>query len=139
MRYVAAIWGIAGILALLGQASFRLSEVALQAWDYPFDPLHWIVLVGFLAFMAWSEGYRGFQKNFSPRVVARARHLARRATFLQGFLAPLFCMGFFHATRKRLITSYTLTTAIVVLIVVVRMAICPSLANRSCAGRLVTL
>ena len=122
MRYLATIWGVAGILGLLTQAALRLSDVARQAWDHPFDGRHWILLLTWVAFMAYSEGYRGFQQGFAPRVVARARHLSREATLVQGLLAPLFCMGYFHATRKRLVTSYLATAAIVLLIVLVRLA-----------------
>jgi hypothetical protein len=34
-------------------------------------------------------------------------------------LAPLFCMGFFHATRQRMLTSWLVTSAIVALVIVV--------------------
>jgi hypothetical protein len=122
MRHLAAIWGVAGILGLLTQAVIRLFDAARQGWNHPFDVRHWILLLTFVPFMAYSEGYRGFQKGFSPRVVARARHLGHGATLVQGLLAPLFCMGYFHATRKRLVTSYLVTAAIVSFIVVVRLA-----------------
>jgi len=35
-------------------------------------------------------------------------------------LAPLFCMGFFHATRKRKIVAWVLTLTMVTLVVLVR-------------------
>jgi hypothetical protein len=37
-------------------------------------------------------------------------------------LAPLFCMGYFHATRKRMLTSIILTSAIIVLVLLVGLA-----------------
>jgi hypothetical protein len=70
--------------------------------------------------MLVAEGYRGFQQNFSPRVAARARHLASHPTPLRVALAPLFLMGFFGATRRRKITTWCLTLGIFLLVVAVR-------------------
>ena len=70
--------------------------------------------------MLIGEGYRGFQKQFSPRVVARAKYLIENPTLVRVILAPLFCMGFFHATRKRIIVTYSLTIGIITLIVLIR-------------------
>lgn len=70
--------------------------------------------------MLYSEGYRGFQKGFSPRVAARALYLRENATFLRTLLAPFFLMGYFHSTRKRKIVSYSLTIGIVLLVLMVR-------------------
>ena len=81
---------------------------------------HWTALVVSLLFMGYAEGYRGFQCRFSPRAAARARYLKQHPTPLRILLAPLFCMGFFHATRKRKIVAYSLTTMIILLIIFVR-------------------
>ena len=78
------------------------------------------LLVGNVVFMAHSEGYKGFQKAFSPRVAARTHYLAAHPHWLRTLFAPLFCMGFFHATRKRMIVSYTLTVVLVGVILAVR-------------------
>ena len=67
--------------------------------------------------MAYSEGYKGFQKSFSPRVVARARYLQNNPRPVHVLIAPLFCMGFFHATRRRMITAYVMTFAIVMAVI----------------------
>ena len=63
-----ATWGIAGVLLLIGAAMVRLTRVGLDAFDYPLQIHHWAFLVVFLLFMLISEGYRGFQKSFAPRV-----------------------------------------------------------------------
>ena len=73
-----------------------------------------------VAFNAYSEGYRGFHRNFSPRVIARAQHLHAHPRALHVALAPLYCMGLVHATRRRLITSWSLTLGIVAIVVAVR-------------------
>ena len=62
----------------------------------------------------------GFQRAFSPRVVARARWLRRHPRPLPALLAPLFCMGLFHATPKRLRVSWGITLMVVGLIAGVR-------------------
>ena len=118
---IAACWGILGVLGLVGSAVVRLTPVALDALTGPLEPIHYIFVVGWVLFMAYGEGYRGFQRAFSPRVVARASWLRHNPTLLRALLAPAFCMGFFHATRKRLIVSWTLTTVIVLLIIGVKL------------------
>lgn len=121
MRVLAAIWGVGGVLCLLGWAMVRLGARAVEALDPVFSKewWHWGALAGWVVFMAYSEGYRAFQRAFSPRVVARAQYLAHRATPIQAVLAPFFCMGFFHATRKRIITTWTLFFCMISLVLLV--------------------
>ncbi|MEZ0372320.1 MAG: hypothetical protein ACAI44_24740, partial [Candidatus Sericytochromatia bacterium] len=83
--------------------------------------LDWATLTGWTAFMAYSEGYRGFQKQFSPRFAARTRWLLEHADWPQTLLAPLFCMGFFGTTRKRKAVAYGLTAGIVLLVILIRL------------------
>ena len=73
------------------------------------------------AFMAWSEGWRGFQRSFSPRFAARLKWLRENPSTARVVFAPLFAMGYFGATRERLVAIYALTAGIVVLIVVVHL------------------
>lgn len=116
---VAALWGIAGALLLLTQAILRLSPRALAPLvDGALRPWQLAVYVGWVGFNAYAEGYRGFQKGFAPRVVARAVDLARaaRPRALDVLLAPLYCMGFFHAPRRRVLTSWSLLAGIVILV-----------------------
>jgi hypothetical protein len=117
---VGAVWGVAGVFLIVGLAVVRLTPVALDAFAFPLGPRHWAFSVGFFAFMIWSEGYRGFQKNFAPRVAARARYLRHNPHLGHALLAPLFCMAFFHATPRRLMGAYGLTTMIVVFVLIVR-------------------
>ena len=120
MGKLAAIWGVLGVSSFVASAAFRLSVYSLDAFRSQLYWHHWLFLVVFTVFMGISEGYRGFQKQFSPRVIARACYLWENPTLIRTLFAPLFCMGFFHATKKRLITSYILTIAIVLMILVVR-------------------
>jgi hypothetical protein len=116
---LAAAWGLLGVAALLGSAVYRLTPIALASLREPLDALHYAGYAVSLVFLGYTEGYKAFQKQFSPRVVARARYLARHPTPIRVLLAPLFCMGFFHATRKRLTISWGLSLGVVGLILLV--------------------
>ncbi len=118
---LATFWGIGGYLLLLSQAIYRLTPLAwepvsaglLHGW-------HWPALIGYIVFMAYSEGYKGFFKQVGPRVAARGFHLTSESSWLRRLLAPLFCMSLFGATRKRLIVSWCLYTGIVIIVLAVR-------------------
>ena len=116
----AAAWGLLGAAALLLNAVVRLAPVALEAFvAYRLDAWQWLLALGGVAFMGYL-GYRGFQQGFSPRVVVRALHLARNPRPLHVILAPLFCMGLIHASRRRLVASWVLLVSIVGIVLVVR-------------------
>lgn len=113
-----ALWGLTGVVVLLGFAIIRLAVITLDAFNYPLDWRHWTLLIANTVFMAYSEGYRGFQLSFSPKVVNRARNLFAAPRPLAVVLAPLYCMHYFDTTRRQLITTYLLTVMIVLLIVI---------------------
>jgi len=117
---VAAVWGFVGVCLLFGSAIYRLGTMALDMSVQGFAWYHWVALIFSILFMGFAEGYRGFQQNFSPRVAARIRYLSRNVTPMRVILAPIFCMGFFHAERRRQIISFCLTGGIVVLVLLVR-------------------
>lgn len=116
-----AVWGLAGVILLLSSAVYRLAPIGLDAFDHPFAWYHWVSLAAVLVFMAYAEGYRGFQQRFSPRVASRAKYLRKNPRPLHALLGPFFCMGYFHATRRRKITSVSVTLGIVVLVILVRL------------------
>jgi hypothetical protein len=117
----AAAWGIAGVFLIIGRAVARLAPMALDGLATTgLSVWNWIALAGWVAFMGYFEGYKGFQRAFSPRVVARALHLAKNPRPLHALLAPLYVMGLIHASRRRLITSWTLVTVMVGLVIGVR-------------------
>lgn len=117
---LAAFWGLTGVALLLGSAVYRLAPLAVQAFSCPWLWYHWVAFVLVVIFMAYAEGYRAFQLAFSPRVAARARFLVNHAGTLHLVLAPLFCMAYFHAPRRRQIASLSVTAGIVVLVILVR-------------------
>lgn len=123
MRLIGTFWGLIGVSVLLGSAIYRLAPRAKEALDMGLSSLQWIVLIVFALFMMMAEGYRGFQKKFSPRTAARVRYLRDHPSLLRGLLAPFFCMGYFHATKKTQITAIVLTLGIIMLIILV--SFCP--------------
>ena len=116
---LAAIWGFGGAFLLIGYAVWRLTPLMMEAFDYQMSILQWLVLILNVAFMAYSEGYKGFQLAFSPRVAARTLYLSRNPSMLRVILAPLFVIGYFDATRRRMIASYMLTLMIIVFVILV--------------------
>ena len=80
----------------------------------------WAVYALWVVFQAYSEGYRGFQLRFCPRVMARAVHLGRHPRPLHLLLAPLFLLSLIHAPRRRLIVRYVFLAALILLIALVR-------------------
>jgi len=120
MGFIGALWGFSGVVALLGYAIFRLAPRAAESLAEPLTTIQWIFLVIFAFFMLVAEGYRGFQKKFSPRTAARVKYLRDHPRPLHVVLAPAFCMGYFFARRKTQITAICLTLGIVLLVVLVR-------------------
>ena len=57
--------------------------------------------------------------TISPRVVERAGQLATAPTVLRVVLAPLYCVGYFAATRRVMLVSWIGTFAIILLIILV--------------------
>ncbi len=116
-----ATWGVLGVALLLLQAVVRLTPIALEPLRS--DGLtagQAAVYVAWVVTSLYTEGYRGFQKAFVPRTIARAFHLPHVGRPLLFALAPAFCMGLIHATRRRLLTSWTIVLLIIVAVVLVR-------------------
>jgi len=114
-------WGIGGILLLLTFAVVRLSPMALELLTLELQPLHLGALAFSVLYMSWAEGYKGFHLGFAPRVVARAAYLRAHPRPLHVLLAPVFCMGYIHATRRRKLLSFGLTSMILCFVLIVRM------------------
>ncbi len=119
MGVIAAVWAILGVTLILGGAIIRLSPLV---WEMPITTLalgYWVALAISIVYMVWAEGYKGFHQAFAPRFAARVVYLKKHPGWLNSLLAPLFCMGYFCSTKRRLIISYTLTLSIIILVVYV--------------------
>ncbi len=121
LELLIATWGVFGVLGLLAQAMIRLTPLALEPLRTGMSGAQWALYVGWVVFNAYAEGYRGFQRNFSPRVVARAMHLAKDHDALSVALAPLYCMALFRAKRRKQIVAWVLLVVIVTIVLLVRM------------------
>lgn len=114
------IWACAGFTALLSSAIYRLFQQALGALAYEFSALQVALLVVNIVFMAYSEGFRGFQRRFSPRFAGRAWQLNQRSSPMEKLFAPFYAMGLFRAPRRDLIVGWCLTALIIVVVIVFR-------------------
>ena len=119
MRLLGYYWGIFGVIGLIASVVSKLIPRILELDFASLGVLHWFVLVTFTPYMAFAEGYKGFHLKLAPRVVARTMFLKSAANPLLILLAPLFCMGYFHATPKRMLTSWLVSSFIALLVVVV--------------------
>ncbi|MEM6292482.1 MAG: hypothetical protein AAGA54_14500, partial [Myxococcota bacterium] len=120
-RRVLAAYGVVGVLLILSSAVIRLTPLALEAMRGGLTTVQWIVLVLWVAFMAHSEGYRGFHTRLSPRVVARASYLLHgKLTPWRVILAPFFCTRLFGASKRGMWTSRIMLSGIFCLIVIVK-------------------
>jgi len=117
--WVGALWGGLGVSLLLGFAIWRLAPLAWTAVHMDLSVFQWIALVIWVLFMVMAEGYRGFQKAFSPRVAARCRYLRDHPTVLRVLTAPIFAMAFYAAPRRRRIAAFALTTGVILLVLLV--------------------
>lgn len=115
-----ALWGLVGFSTLLAYTIFRLTPIAVDTFSYDLHWYHWVVLVINTLFMAYFEGYRGFQKGFSPRVAARAKHIKNHPNILHALLGPLYCASYIYTSKRRKIATYSLTIGIIILIILVR-------------------
>ena len=119
MGAIGAIWGFSGVVALGGYVIYRLVPRAAEALNSPLTTGQWVFLIGFAILMLVAEGYRGFQKNFSPRTAARVKYVHDNPGFLLVILAPFFCLGFFHAKGKTRGAAIGLTAGIILLVALV--------------------
>ena len=120
MKSVAFFWGIAGVLLLLLFAVYRLAPMALELTERELTAGQWLAFGFSIIYMAYAEGYMGFHRAFAPRVVVRALYLKSHPEPLHVIFAPLFCMGYIHATRQRQLVSIGVTLAIICFILLAR-------------------
>lgn len=105
---------------LLLFAIYRLAPLALELREISLNAVQLAALLFSVIYMAYAEGYKGFHLGFAPRVVLRAHYLHNNPRPSHILLAPLFCMGYIHATRKRQMLSIGLTIMIIGFIIVAR-------------------
>lgn len=110
-------WAIIGLSALFIFAIFRLSPHSIEALRSGLSLNEWIFLVVWCLYMLFTEGYVGFQNQFSPRFASRMLYLLNHPRIARVLLAPLFCAGYIHTSTKRKRVIWLLTLGIICLIV----------------------
>ena len=117
-----ATWATGCVLALLGQAIWRLTPLAIEPISNGTLSYGQIAIyVGWVAFSIYSEGYRGFHLRFSPRVVSRAFYLGDHPKPLHVILALPFAMSLFYTTKRQLLVSWIFLLVLVAVITAVRL------------------
>ena len=120
MGWLGVIWATLGICGMLAYAIVRLTPKAWIAIESGLSVWQWTVTVAFVIFMAYTEGYQGFQQKFSPRTAARVRFLKDSPTFMRVILAPLFAMGYFEATRRTKALAYGVSIGVTILVIFIQ-------------------
>lgn len=120
MKALAVVWAVVGVVVMLMYAVLRMSVHAFAALEYDLSVFQLSVLLINCAFMAYSEGYKGFHLSFSPRFAARAKYIYRKGDVWQMLMSPLFCFGYFGTTRAKQVIAFILTGALVTLVVFMR-------------------
>lgn len=124
-----SLYAVLGFTSIVANAMKRLVPIALEPFrgttgtvsaNLPLTPLQSVSYVLMCIMMFYAEGYKGFQKKFSPMFIARAATLQKSSPWYHKILAPFYCMGLFHATKKRKIVSWSLMIGVSVLIGLVK-------------------
>jgi len=116
-----ALWGLVGVLLLLGDGLYRLVPIAWDALRWPaLTAAHWAFLVAWTVFAAVTEGHQTFRKRFAPRVARRMRELMTTSNTTHRIMAPLYCMSLVGDEPRRMWIQRGLVVFIVGLVVLVK-------------------
>lgn len=113
-------WAVLGVVLLIGQALWRLMPFAWEAVSGSLSTFQWSVCIGWVVVNAYSEGYKGFHKKFSPKVTRRAMNLAKGPSWLRVVFAAPYSMGLFAADRRTKTVGWAVVLLIVAAILLVR-------------------
>jgi len=125
-KVLASLWGSCGVVYILAKAIKRVLPIALEPFTKAEGvvPLTHVQLAAYIFTCLWFsyvEGYKGFQLKFSPLVVSRSFTLQPSSSPTHHLLlAPLYSMGLFHATKKRMVVSWSVTIGVAVIVAAVK-------------------
>jgi len=126
LSVLSSLWGAGGVCYILLKAIKRVVPIALEPFSktegvVPLTSVQLAIYAATCAWFAYVEGYKGFQLKFSPLVASRSRTLVPgTSSFVHILLAPLYSMGLFHATRKRMIVSWSVTLGVAGIVAAVK-------------------
>eukprot|EP00591_Stephanopyxis_turris_P007146 CAMPEP_0195531298 /NCGR_PEP_ID=MMETSP0794_2-20130614/34947_1 /TAXON_ID=515487 /ORGANISM="Stephanopyxis turris, Strain CCMP 815" /LENGTH=190 /DNA_ID=CAMNT_0040663035 /DNA_START=160 /DNA_END=729 /DNA_ORIENTATION=+ len=124
-QVLASFWAMSGVVYILMKAIKRVMPIALE----PFSKIEGVAslstfqlgaYVSTCLWFAYVEGYKGFQRKFSPLVVARSLTLGSSAPLHHILLGPFYAMGLFHATKKRMIVSWSVSIGVAAIVAAVK-------------------
>lgn len=121
---LASFWGAFGVIYILMKAVVRVAPIAMEPFSngsasIPLTPFQLGAYISTCLFFAYAEGYKGFQRKFSPLVVARSFTLRPTSSLFKihhTILAPLYSMGLFYATKKRMIVSWSVSIGVGIIV-----------------------
>lgn len=124
-KVLASLWGASGVLYILAKAIKRVLPIALEPFTkaegvVPLSQLQLIAYIVTCLWFAYVEGYKGFQLKFSPLVVSRSFTLSSSSPIHHILLAPLYSMALFHATKKRMIVSWSVSIGVAAIVAAVK-------------------
>ncbi|KAI2507695.1 hypothetical protein MHU86_6694 [Fragilaria crotonensis] len=115
-KLASSIYGTGGVLYILSKAIRRVAPVAMEPFAKGAIPLTQLQLGSYVVTCLWFayvEGYKGFQTKFAPLVVSRSFTMDYGSSKIHHFLlAPFYSMGLFHATKKRMIVSWSVSLGV---------------------------
>lgn len=123
---VSSLWGAVGVSYILLKAIKRVVPIALEPFGkgegvIPLTRSQLIAYVATCFGFAYMEGYKGFQRKFSPLVVSRSFTLQPgKSPIHHLLLAPFYSMALFHATKKRMIVSWSVTIGVAAIVALVK-------------------
>jgi hypothetical protein len=127
---VIALYAFLVILFILGGAVAGCAAVGLGVREVRLTTLQLVALGWVLVFFAVVEGYLGFHRSWAPATARRcilagfaATMPCSAASVSTALLAPVFAMGFFFASTRRLAVSYLLVTFVIGVVIAVKQ--CP--------------
>lgn len=126
-----ALYAFLSMAFVLFGAVAGVTTAGLRVREQHISVLQRMALVVNLIFFVLVEGYLGFHRSWAP-VTARRCFLAGFAAKVPrsassgcaALFAPLFAMGFFFASKRRLVISYVLTAFVVGVVMALKR--CPS-------------
>jgi len=128
MAIFGSVWGSFGMIYILAKAIVRVLPIALEPFkkssSLVLSPIQWSLYVASCLFFAYVEGYKGFHLKFSPLVVKRSFTLVigtkQGNNPINHLLAPLYSMGLFAATKKRMIVSWSISIGVTIIVALVK-------------------
>lgn len=120
-KILASFWSVSGVMMILLKSVKRIVPIAMEPFratmETPLTPFQLGSYIAMCVWFAYVEGYKGFQKKFSPLVVARSFTPSK---FHHVLLGPFYSMGLFHAKKKRVIVSWSVTLGVAAIVALVK-------------------